>query len=214
MLEQILKGGSMMVPLMALSLWCLAIVYDRWVAFRANRKVDTRSLRSKVLACLRAGDPDAAVNECVATGGPLAAVLLAGLKSYLQLRAKGASAETMRGVVGQVMQDYSVQAMSVVNRRLDSLSTIAMAAPLFGMTGTVTGMIASFAGMAEAGSVGGGGGVVAAGIAEALITTAAGLLIALAAVIPQSVYNRWSDQIELEIEESSGEILEFILAHH
>ena len=214
MLEQILKGGSMMVPLMALSLWCLAIVYDRWVAFRSNRRVDTRSLRSKVLACLRAGDADAAVKECVATGGPLAAVLVAGLKSYLQLRAKGASAETMRGVVGQVMQDYSVQAMSVVNTRLDSLSTIAMAAPLFGMTGTVTGMITSFGGMAEAGSVGGGGGVVAAGIAEALITTAAGLLIALAAVIPQSVYNRWSDQIELEIEESSGEILEFILAHH
>ena len=69
MLEQILKGGSMMVPLMALSLWCLAIVYDRWVAFQANRKVDTRSLRSKVLACLRSGDAEAAVNECVATGG-------------------------------------------------------------------------------------------------------------------------------------------------
>ena len=214
MLEQILKGGSMMVPLMACSLVALAVVYDRWVAFRANRKIDTKSMRAKVLACLQAGNPDGAIAECVATGGPVASVLLVGLRSYVQLRAKGASAETMRGVVGQVMQDYSVQAMNVVNRRLDSLSTIAMAAPLFGMTGTVTGMIASFGGMAEAGSVGGGGGVVAAGIAEALITTAAGLLIALAAVIPQSVYNRWSDQIGLEIEEATGEILEFILAHH
>ena len=213
MLEQILKGGSMMVPLMALSLWCLAIVYDRWVAFRANRRIDTRSLRSKVLAGLGAGRVDTAMGECAAAGGPLAAVLLAGLKSYQHLLDKGESAETMRGVVGQVMQDYAVQAMSVVNKRLDSLSTIAMAAPLFGMTGTVTGMIASFGGLAEAGSVG-GGGVVAAGIAEALITTAAGLLIALAAVIPQSVYNKWSDGIELEIEEASGEILEFILTHH
>jgi biopolymer transport protein ExbB/TolQ len=56
--------------------------------------------------------------------------------------------------------------------------------------------------------------VVAAGIAEALITTAAGLLIALSAVIPQSVYNRWSDEIELEIQEANSEIVEFILTHH
>jgi biopolymer transport protein ExbB len=112
------------------------------------------------------------------------------------------------------MEDYSAQAMSVVNKRLDVLTTIGMAAPLLGMTGTVTGMIASFAGLAEAGSTGGGGGAVANGIAEALITTAAGLLIALAAVIPQSVFFRWSDEIELEIEEGTSELVEFILTHH
>jgi biopolymer transport protein ExbB len=117
-------------------------------------------------------------------------------------------------VVGQVMQDYAAQAMSVVNKRLDSLTTIGTAAPLFGMTGTVTGMIASFAGMAAEAQSGGGGGAVAAGIAEALITTAAGLLIALMAVLPQSVFNRWSDEIELEIEEAGAEVLEFILTHH
>jgi biopolymer transport protein ExbB len=82
------------------------------------------------------------------------------------------------------------------------------------MTGTVTGMIGSFAGMAEAGASGAGGGAVAAGIAEALITTAAGLLIALSAVIPQSIFNRWSDEIELEIQEANSEIVEFILTHH
>lgn len=47
-----------------------------------------------------------------------------------------------------------------------------------------------------------------------MITTAAGLLIALAAVIPQSVFNRWSDEIELNIEESTSEVVEFILTHH
>ena len=120
----------------------------------------------------------------------------------------------MRLVVGQVMEDYSAQAMSVVNKRLDVLTTIGTAAPLLGMTGTVTGMIASFAGLAEAGSVGGGGGAVADGIAEAMVTTAVGLIIALSAVIPQSVFNRWSDEIELEIEEANSEFVEFILTHH
>jgi biopolymer transport protein ExbB len=214
MLEQILKGGPLMVPIMACSLVSLAVVYDRWCAFRANRKIDTRSLRAKVLVHLRANEVDTAISACSATGGPLASVLLAGLRSYQQLKSKNESSETMRLVVGQVMDEYSAQALSVVNKRLDVLTTVGTAAPLLGMTGTVTGMIASFAGLAQSGSAAGGGGAVAAGIAEALITTAAGLLIALSAVIPQSVYNRWSDEIELEIQEANSEIVEFILTHH
>jgi biopolymer transport protein ExbB len=214
MLEQILKGGPMMVPLIGCSLVSLAVVYDRWVAFRENRKIDTRSLRSRVLTALRANNIAGAIAECEAVRGPIAAVLLAGLRSYEQLRTKNESSETMRLVVGQVMEDYSAQAMGVVNKRLDVLTTVGTAAPLLGMTGTVTGMITSFTGMAAAGSIGASGGVVASGIAEALITTAAGLIIALTAVIPQSVFNRWSDEIELEIEESTAEVVEFILTHH
>jgi biopolymer transport protein ExbB len=214
MLENILKGGPLMYPLMLCSLVCLAVVIDRWKAFRENRKVDTRSLRSKVLAHLRNKNIDGAISECESSHGPVASVLLAGLRSYSQLHSKGESAETLRMMVGQVMEDYRSQAMSVVNKRLDVLTTIGTAAPLLGMTGTVTGMIASFAGLADAGSVGGSGGAVANGIAEAMITTAAGLLIALAAVIPQSLYNRWSDEIELEIEEATSEVVEFIIVHH
>jgi len=214
MLEHLLKGGPMMVPLMLCSLVSLAVVYDRWMAFRANKQVDTLSLRAKVLASLRAGNVDAAISECTAAGGPVASVLLAGLRSYEHLRGKNESSETMRLVVGQVMEDYSAQAMSTVNKRLDVLTTVGTAAPLLGMTGTVTGMIVSFAGLAAKGSMAGGGGAVADGIAEALVTTAVGLIIALTAVIPQSVFNRWSDEIELEIEESTADFVEFILTHH
>ena len=214
MLDTLIKGGPVMVPIMACSLVSLAVVYDRWCAFRENRRIDTRALRSKVQASLRAGDIDGAISECATTGGPVASVLLAGLRSYKQLREKNEGPDTMRAVVTQVMEEYSVQALSLVNKRLDVLTVVGTAAPLLGMTGTVTGMIGSFGGMAAAGASGAGGGVVAAGIAEALITTAAGLLIALSAVIPQSVYNRWSDEIELEIQEANSEIVEFILTHH
>jgi len=210
MLEHILKGGPLMVPLILCSLVSLAVVYERWMAFRKNRKIDTRALRSKVLASLRANDPDAAIAECAATGGPVASVLLVGLRSYQQMHDKNESSEMMRMVVGQVMEDYSVQAMGVVNKRLDVLTTIGTAAPLLGMTGTVTGMIVSFKGMAEVA----GGADVAEGISEALVTTAVGLIIALLAVLPLSVFNRWSDEIELEIEEATAELFEFILTHH
>jgi len=210
MLEHILKGGPLMYPLAVCSLVSLAVVYERWVAFRANRSVDTHSLRSKVLNLLRANDPVGAIAECVSTGGPVASVMLVGLRSYVQLQVKKESSEVMRMVVGQVMEDYSVQAMGVVNKRLDILTTIGTAAPLLGMTGTVTGMIVSFKAMADIG----GGADVAVGISEALVTTAVGLIIALSAVIPQSVFNRWSDEIELEIEEATADLFEFILTHH
>ncbi len=213
MLEHLLKGGPLMIPLLACSLISLAVVYDRWVAFSANRKHDTKSLRAKVLAALRANDPAAAIAACETDEGPVASVLLAGLRTYVQLCGKNENPETMRLVVGQVMEDYSAQALSIVNKRLDVLTTVGTAAPLLGMTGTVTGMIASFAGLASAGSMG-GGGAVADGIAEALVTTAVGLIIALMAVIPQSVFNRWSDEIELQIEETTAEVVEFILTHH
>ncbi len=214
MFEHILKGGPLMVPLIICSLISLAVVFDRWKAFRANRKVDTRSLRARVLAALRSDDVPEAIAECEASGGPVASVLLAGLRSYENLSAKDESAETMRLVVGEVMKDYGSQAMSVVNKRLDVLTTIGTAAPLLGMTGTVTGMIASFSGMADISGSAGGGALIAAGIAEALVTTAVGLIVALAAVIPQSVFNRWSDEIELEIEEVTASVTEFILTHH
>ncbi len=210
MLEQILKGGPLMLPLMLCSLVSLAVVYDRWSAFHANRKVDTRSLRARVLAYLRNDEIGKAIAECEAARGPLASVLLAGLRSYDQLHQKGERSETMRMVVAQVMEDYASQALGIVNKRLDVLTTVANAAPLLGMTGTVTGMIASFASLNASGD----GSEVVAGISEALITTAAGLIIALAAVIPQSVFNRWSDEIELELEESSTELIEHILTHH
>ena len=53
MLEHLLKGGPLMIPLILCSMISLAVVYDRWAAFRANRRVDTRSLRSRVLDHLR-----------------------------------------------------------------------------------------------------------------------------------------------------------------
>ncbi|MGB0328311.1 MAG: MotA/TolQ/ExbB proton channel family protein [Akkermansiaceae bacterium] len=214
MLEHLLKGGPLMIPLILCSLISLAVVFDRWFAFRNNRKVNTRALRSKVLSHLRENDLEEAAHECESAKGPIASVILAGLRSYQQLKGKNESSETMRLVVGQVMEDYSTQAMGVVNRRLDVLTTVGTAAPLLGMTGTVTGMIASFAGLADAGSISGSGGAVANGIAEAMVTTAVGLIVALLAVIPQSVFNRWSDEIELEIEESNSEFVEFILTHH
>jgi biopolymer transport protein ExbB len=80
------------------------------------------------------------------------------------------------------------------------------------MTGTVTGMIKSFAAIAGAGAL--EGSIVAAGIAEALITTAAGLLIAMGAVIPYHYFMGRADGIMMEVHEASSELLDFITLKH
>lgn len=208
MLETIIKGGSMMVPLMVLSVLALAVAIDRWLAFSANDRVDSRSLRSQVLELLAAGRIDEAAVLCGSTPGPVSAVMLAGLQAYAKFRKVTAGRpDVCRALVEDAMENYSQVAAGAINKRLGVLSFIAGAAPLLGMLGTVTGMISAFAGMAVGGV---SNETVSAGISEALITTAAGLIIALVAVVPYHYFTARAGEIEAEMVESASELLDFI----
>ncbi len=211
MLETIIKGGPLMIPLLICSILALAALLDRLWAFHANSKIDVRALRSGLMELLAEGRVDDAVVLVSSTPGPVAAVLLAGLQSYLKLKQQGQPVEIIRSVMGKAMDDCSLHAMSAVEKRLNILSTVGNSAPLFGMTGTVTGMISSFESLAGAAAM--NAGLVAAGISEALITTAAGLLIALAAVIPYNMFTSTADKIALEIEEAASSLLDFVTTH-
>jgi biopolymer transport protein ExbB/TolQ len=106
------------------------------------------------------------------------------------------------------MDDFRRQSIGTVEKRLWVLATVGTVAPLLGMTGTVTGMINSFQNLAEAAGV--DAGAVGVGISEALITTAAGLIIALGAVIPYSYFTSIADKTELDIEEAAAEMLDLL----
>ena len=208
MLEIIIKGGSMMLPLMVCSVLTVAVIIDRWLAFRANRAIDTRALRAKVLTLLTHGKTADAAALCAGTPGPVSAVLLSGLDSYARHKQYTTRPESISMIMKEAMTDYAQHAISAVEKRLNVLSTVGNAAPLFGMTGTVTGMIGSFNAIASAGGI--SAGLVAGGISEALITTAAGLLIALMAVLPYHWFTTQADDIHLEIQEAISELLDFV----
>ena len=205
LLETLLKGKIMMIPLMVCSIVALAVFLDRLMAFYKNSKVDVRVLRSQLMRLLREHKVKDAILLCASTPGPISAVLLSGLQSYMKLEKR--TPENTRITVGQAMEDFSLQSIGAVSKRLWILAMIASAAPLLGMTGTVTGMINSFQSLAKEGVK---AEVVGVGIAEALITTATGLIIALGAVIPYSVFTSMSDKIELDIEEASTEMLDLL----
>ncbi|MDA0321576.1 MAG: MotA/TolQ/ExbB proton channel family protein [Verrucomicrobia bacterium] len=205
MLETIIKGRIMMIPLLACSIVALAVVADRIWAFYLNSKLDTRALRAQLMRHLRRGEVSDAALLCISTPGPVAAVLLAGLQSYGRLDKK--TPENLRLSVGEAMEDHALHSTSAVEKHLWLLSMIGNAAPLLGMSGTVLGMIKSFEKLGESSDP----QVIGVGISEALITTAAGLLIALAAVIPFSFFSSRAEEVELEIEEASSEMLEFLV---
>jgi len=202
------KGGFMMWPLLACSVAALAVIIDRAWAFYLNSKIDNRALRAKLMNLVQEGRLEDAQLLCDSTRGPIAAVLLAGLQSYSKHKEMDKHPEALIGVMEKSMDDYSQFALSAVEKRLTVLATVSNAAPLLGMAGTVMGMIAAFGTIETLKTM--DPAAMAGGISEALITTAAGLLIALAAVIPFSYFSSLAEKISLEIEESTTELLDFV----
>lgn len=160
------RGGPIMWPLLALSILGLTVIFWRWWALRqATTGVPAflKELRGKLVA----RDVPGAIAVCERHGGPVASIVKAGL-----LRFGRPTHEVERA-----LQDASAHELSALERGLPILATVAMIAPLLGFLGTVTGMINSFEALASVGL--NNPAAVAKGISEALITTAAGLAIAI-----------------------------------
>jgi biopolymer transport protein ExbB len=198
----------MMVPLAICSVVSIAVVLDRWRAFRRYSSIDNRSLTSQVIQLIWEDDVEQAAVLCANTPGPISAVLLAGIQAYDKAKQReDDSTIPVHVTVKDAMDDYSIRAISAVEKRFAVLSTVGNAAPLIGMTGTVLGMIATFD-VLSSGGVNNEG--VAAGISEALVTTASGLIVALLAVIPFNYFNSQSDAIDLSIEEMKAQFVDTV----
>ena len=207
MLEHLLNGGPIMIPLMVLSVLAVAVILDRLHAFRAA-KSDNATLRAKVGDLLYEGNLDEAITVCESSRGPVAAVMLMGLDKFRKLLRLNRSVSEMEVAISKTMEDYAPRVMNDLEKRMNILSLVGGMAPLLGMTGTVTGMIKSFNTMAEAAGL--DAGAVAGGISEALITTAAGLIIAMPAVAAYNIFTKKVDGLIIEIDESITLIIDFI----
>lgn len=206
MLEFMVKGGPIMWVLLGLSIAALAVALDRWRIFR-EAATDADALRKSVLKGLSEDRLDDAVAACTSRKGPVAAVLLAGLNRYRRLVLLGRVDENIDESVAKSMEDYAPRVVGVLEKRVNVLMMIGSVSPLLGMTGTVLGMIKAFDEMSREGL---GGDAVAAGISEALITTAAGLLLAVPAVVLYNLFSNKVEQYIRAIEESAGDLVEFI----
>ena len=211
MLTYLLEGGPIMIPLTLLSVLSVAIIIDRMRAFRAA-DMDTLALRVSVTDALELGDLDGAIENCEAATGPVASVLLAGLSKYRSLVLLRRAPTECEIAVSKTMEDFAPSVLADLEKRLNLLVMIASVSPLLGMTGTVTGMIKSFNKMSE--MTGLETAAVAGGISEALITTAAGLIIAIPAVVAYNIFHKRVGNYVIEIEQTVSDVLDFISLKH
>jgi biopolymer transport protein ExbB len=196
--QMYVKGGICMHPLLLCAVLGLVLIIERlWTLWRA--RINTRNLMIEVVHALRQEGPGAALRACEGTRGPIANMLHAGL---LRVHRGPEAVEKAIHTAGSIE-------MAFLERGLLALATISNVAPLLGFLGTVTGMIKAFAAIAAAEQV--SARIVAKGIEEALITTAAGLMIAVPVSAFYAYFVLAIDRFVLEMEGSSSELIDELL---
>jgi biopolymer transport protein ExbB len=179
--EHIQNGGPVMIPIALCSVIALAYIVERSVRLR-DGELGSRSLGRRVLAALRSSGPDDALAVCAERPRPLTRILAAGLT-----RAGNGRLELEKAV-----EDAGVREVKRLSANLKPLVVVGMIAPLLGLLGTVWGMIEAFSSIALEGGLG-RPELLASGISQALITTAAGLTIAIQT---QAAYYWFKGRIE------------------
>lgn len=174
------KGGPVMWPLLAFSVLGLAVAIERFFALKKAR-VNVNEFLAKVRKALMVNRSlRDAVKICEQYQGPVASVMKAGLLKYGQPKEE----------IEKTIENAALFEMGRLERGLSVLATTANIAPLLGFLGTVTGMIGSFDALARVGLT--NPTAVFAGVSEALITTATGLIIAIPI---QLLYNYFMTKI-------------------
>lgn len=194
MFELLSKGGILMVPIMFCSVIALTVFVERMMRLR-RAQIDTGELMLKIRDLVRQGQISLAIFTCEKTKAPVAKILLAGLK------ASHMGKETAQ----EAMQEAGLQEIPKIERYLGVLSTVANVTPLLGLLGTVTGMIQAFT-VIQAKGVG-QAAELAGGISQALITTAAGLTIAIPALV---MYNYLSTRVDNQVQEIERASVELV----
>ena len=204
MLSILQAAGWPIVPLLLCSVLALALIIERALSLRAARVVPPRLL-DEVIAVTRSAMPSQDTVTKLADNSTLGMVLAHGLAAAMEPRSNEAH---IRGA----LESAGRQASFVVERNLNALGTIASAAPLLGLLGTVIGMIEIFgASGAGTGSSGGNPQELAHGISVALYNTAFGLMVAIPSLIAFRHFRARIDDYTLQMEQAADRLVPHLL---
>lgn len=189
-------GGIVMWLLLGFSVVALAFIIERAIALR-KAKINVNEFLAKIRKALLVNrSVRDAIKICEQYQGPVASIMKAGLVKYGQPKED----------IEKTIENAALYEMGRLERGLTVLATVANVAPLLGFLGTVTGMIASFDALAEAGLS--NPGLVALGIKQALYTTAAGLFIAIPTQIAYNFFMSRINRFVRDIETAANMLLE------
>lgn len=197
MLEVVESGGYLMIPIILCSVVATAIVAERFWALQRKR-ICPQGLVHQIWLWAKDKQLDASRIGELRSSSPLGRILAAGLVNLHQSR------EVMRESIDEAGRHVVLE----LERYLNTLGTIASISPLLGLLGTVFGMIRAFATISSHGI--GNGGLMANGVSQALVTTAAGLSVAIPAVV---FYRYFRGRVELLVstmEEETQKLVEIL----
>src|SRR5215471_6127652 len=198
------------IILLIMSAWSIGVMIDRWVAFNAARK-QSRQFAPAVAGALRDGKLDEAIRVAERNKkSHLAKVVTAGLQEF---KAHQDSPGEIPGETIEASKRALERTEAIVHaelkRGLGGLATIGSTAPFVGLFGTVVGILNAFKGISQEKAT--GLAAVAGGIAEALVTTAMGLLVAIPAVMMFNYLTGRVEAFDVEMDNSSSELVDYFL---
>ena len=197
MLEIVQSGGWLMVPILLCSVIAAAISVERLWTLQRSR-IAPKNLLSQVWSALKNHEMDSHRLRDLRASSPLGQVLATGI----------ANAERGREVMKEAMEEVASQVTHDLERYLTSLGVIASISPLLGLLGTVVGMIQVFTALMLEGS--GNANVLAGGISQALITTAAGLSVAIPAIMFHRFFLRRVDELVIFMEQEAVKLVDIL----
>jgi len=197
MIEFFVKGGVFMVPILLCSITALAIFLERVWQLRRNKVVPPDFIH-EVEALIRKGNIPDALMLCQNNGSSIARIILIGLKN----------AGKRRESIKEYLEEVGRQESALLERFVEGLGTIAGVSTLLGLLGTISGMIKIFSVISTQNVV--NPGLLAGGISEALITTYAGLTVAIPALVMYKYLQSKADALILEMEGHSIRLVELL----
>jgi biopolymer transport protein ExbB len=196
-LEIVQSGGWLMVPILLCSIIAAAISVERLWTLQRGRIAPT-DLLAEVWDAIKGDRLDAQRLKDIRASSPLGQVLAAGI----------GNAKRGREIMKEAMEESAAQVSHDMERYLTSLGVIASISPLLGLLGTVVGMIKVFTALMLEGA--GNANVLAGGISQALITTAAGLSVAIPALMFHRFFLRRVDELMVTMEQEAGKLVEIM----
>ena len=198
MVEIVKSGGYLMAPIIICAIVAMGIILERFWSLQPKRVIP-EDLTSKVWGWVKRDQLDQKQIQTLYQGSALGQILAAGLINR----------DRDRAVLKDAIEDTGRHVVHELERYLETLGTVAAVSPLLGLLGTVIGMVKVFTAITTHGV--GNPTVLAGGIAEALITTAAGLTVAIPALIGYRYYRTRVDTLVVDMEK---EAIKLVVALH
>ena len=195
------KGGIVMIFIGLCSLTAIVLFIERWIALRTASR-QARRLESGLIDAISQGQFERASSLCDAHPCALATLAQSGIDHR----------DLTREALQEVLSDEGRRQEAKLNRFIPAVGAISTISPLLGLLGTVTGMIAVFSRLADeyaSGAVA-NPGMLAGGIWEALLTTAAGLCVAIPAFVLHRILTGQLDAILLQLESTATRIVDIL----